>query len=345
MVARFRALTSPVSSRLSPRRLRGGALALVLCTLAACWLETQVDTVRIVPGTLSLPGVSHIVLGDFAGPGGEEVAHAVAAALMQRRSFAVSDLSASRPFGAGDFGRLLPVHDSRATLGTDAGITASVVHHDVEDDLQFEEHRAPGGGSYTQYVRRGTLHVQVMFRAVDPHSGALFDAHTLSVHRPLGEEAVVMDGPAVADADYIQGLFAARDVPGLFFAGYQDIAEQFCEAVQMQQEAVSVALFHDKHDATSVRAIEAVRRGDWSMAIGIYREATDKIEADKGSAANARAIAHYNLGTAYAYSGALARGLYELAWSQAIDDTPLVREQLTRVRGWDWEARQPRRSP
>ena len=324
------------------RCLRSMLAPLLLLGLAACWDETKVDAVRIVPGTFRLPGVTHIILGEFRGPGGVQVAHEVAGALMQRRSFAVTDLSAGRPFGVPAAFELAPAHDRRIELGTDAGITATVVQHGVDDDWRAEERLDADGALYTEYVRHGTLHLQVAFRAVDPHAGTLLDAYTAGVHWDLGEQLAAARGPALEDADAIRSLFAPRELSGLFFAAYGEVALQFVEAAQMHQEPATVTLYHAKYDGDSTRAIEAVRRGDWPLALAVYRSVAARLDAAEGAGVAVRAMAHYNVGVAYTHIGALSRGLYELEWSQAIDDTPLARAALAQGRAWEWEARQPR---
>lgn len=309
------------------------------------------QTVRVVPGAFRLPGVTQLTLGAFDGPGGEQLAAALARVFVQQGCFALRDPSAGAvaavagpatrgpstswqpdgpPAAAKAFGGPEP-SAGPFPPGAQAVLSARTVRHELEDEAG-----GGAGGPADGEVRRRTLHLQVVLQAVDLFSGNLLDVRTFAVRSACAGQVDGGDGrpgppPDAPGAD-------AREVAGACSAAYDELAARVGAAVALHQEPVDVAFFHLSGDAASTRALEAVRRGDWPLAAALCGAMTASLDARADADDAVRAMAHYNLGVAWAFGGALARGLYELGWSQVLADTPAARIELARVRGWLREA-------
>lgn len=326
-------------------RLFAALLPLTLCV--GCYRETTIDAYRVVPGSVALPGVTRLTLGEFAGPGADALAQVVAQGLVQRNDYTVHDGKWTRPAAWATEsgwsgqpawgGQREAFRQSVPTGEGEALLMAHVDYHAVDDDYSFDEHRHAQGQPYTVWVRQGVVRVEVQFRALDPEDGAVLGAWNVAAAVPLVPEETAVEGYATGDVAEAATYFAARDVSGAFYEAYRQIAERVSSQVAVKHERIRVKLYVDASDKRWAEAQRSAERGAWHRAEALFAEWAQKAD-ERSENVYLRSRAHLNLGQAYAMQGAYHLAEEELRWAQSLHNDTHVATALQQVRWWQYEA-------
>ena len=312
---------------------RRSCTAAVMLLLAGCWEQKSVAVYRVVPGMLALPGVQSLALGEIAGPGGVEVGHRVARALMELNQYDVLDWSS--PFAPGIRGEGWADGHSGTWGQSDATVVGSVVEHALRPSFDWKSARAADGSEVTTYARTLALTVRAILRVIDPKTGRLLGANTSEAVAGLPPEFATFSGPPCDDPEFLASIFADGDVADLAQLAYGQLAQEFVEQVARTYEPATAVLWHDSSRPESVKAISDAERGDWSTALAYY--AGELLDA-QFSHPKQLPQAHYNYGVALGYSGDYAAGIAELETAYGLNrDSPTL-QALLQVRQFQQDA-------
>lgn len=311
------------------------ATASALIVLAGCWEQKSVAVYRVVPGMLALPGVQSLALGEIDGPGGAEVGHRVARALMELNQFDVLDWSS--PFAPGVRGEGWADAHGGSWGSSDATVVGTVVEHALKPSFAWQSASGFDGEEVTTYARTLQLVVRGNFRVIDPKTGRLLGANTSEAVTALPTEYATFTGPPCEDSAFLASIFsnADADADALAQVAYAQLAQEFVEQVARTYEPATVMLWHDTARPESVKALGDAERGDWSSALAYY--AAELLDAQL-SHPKLLPQAHYNYGVALGYSGNYADGITELEASYALSRDTSTLQALLQVREFQHDA-------
>ena len=116
-----------------------------------------------------------------------------------------------------------------------------------------------------------------------------------------------------------------------------EVVAAFSRMVAPHQVQVTVFLRTDDKLPELESGNVQAQIGNWTGAIEQYQSAVAKA-AQQPLPAELQAMAYYNLGIGYGYSGAYKEGLEALQQAITLDPDPRYREQLAVVRGFQEDA-------
>jgi hypothetical protein len=314
--------------------------ASLLLFLPAC-REQRVEVRRLAPTSMHLEDIGSLAMAAVEGRGGDDIGDLVADELGRTQHFEVVDrqvvlrtLADRHPW------KIEPgeVREVGQLLGVDALIFGQVVANDYRDDLTAEQHTL-GSHASTTFARAGELRLSLRFKVLSVQTGKLLGSRTFTVIERVAAEQVAYDGRAAGVA-CPEKLFANVDVESLRLAAYTRIARRLVHHVVPHYEFVQVKLYSDRSLPESSVAVEAAQRGDWPVAIDVYRRATEAMIHNSSLSARLRARAFYNYGVALAYSGALTDGLAQLQQAQVIYPDKVFAAEIERLEATQRELEQ-----
>ena len=303
--------------------------------------EQRVEVRRLAATSMHLEEIGRLAMAAVQGRGGDDIGDLVADELGRTQHFEVVDrqvvlrtLADRHPW------KVEPgeVREVGEMLGVDALIFGQVVANDYRDDLTGEQH-TQGSHASTTFARAGELRLTLRFKVISVQTGKLLGSRTFTVVERVAADQVVYDGRADGVA-CPEKLFANVDVESLRLAAYTRMARRLVHHVVPHFEFVQVKLYSDRNLPESSVAVEAAQRGDWPVAIDVYRRATEAMVHNSRLSARLRARAFYNYGVALAYSGALEDGLAQLQQAQVINPDKVFSEEIERLKATQRELEQ-----
>jgi hypothetical protein len=318
--------------------------SLPICALLGCLLtlpgcrEQRVEVRRLAATSMHLEDIGSLAMASVEGCGGDDIGDLVADELGRTQHFEVMDRQVVlRTLAERKLKKIEPGEVGKL-LGVDALIFGQVVANDYRDDLTAEQH-TQGSHASTTFARAGELRLSLHFKVLGVATGKLLASRTLTVVERVAADQVVYDGRADGVA-CPEKLFANVDVESLRLAAYTRIARRLVHHVVPYYEFVQVKLYSDRSLPESSVAVEAAQRGDWPVAIDVYRRATEAMVHNSRLSARLRARAFYNYGVALAYSGALEDGLAQLEQAQVINPDKVFAEEIERIKATQRELEQ-----
>ena len=314
---------------------RAALVALCLLFLASCWHRISLETTRLAPGAMPLPGVHRIALGQIAGEDGASLSAALTQTLLgidglalvsPPRRDAVSTWNYA-PAAAADYDAV------------DAIVVGHIDFQNMHESIDFE----PLTGHYAmaptmRYSRRGTATLEATLSVVDARSGRILGQSRLRhIHTSADEYVDVAEG-FVRDNDEIFALFGPLDEHGIFAEAHYALAQRFAAQVAPRREPVTVIIYTLNALPQSLWAQQAIEAGDWLQAMALYAQGVDEMES-RGNVGNSdRAKAYYNLGLAYGYAGYYPEARQTLSIALRLDDTAQTRATQRQIEQFAREA-------
>lgn len=314
--------------------LRPLSLAALTALLVSGCSYTPLTVTRLAPAELDIATGKAVAVTTIAGPSGEPLATALTEALVATGRFQVLERRRLEPVMAElKFSAAGHVSDESAmSFGEMTGaallVVGEVVTADYKEQLKPEVQQCTKDGKAaecTVNTRTARYALRVSLEVVETESGRVVGARTLAAEKVQEVKATDAEPPPL-EAE-----------PALGAECRAEVVAAFSRMVAPHKVQVTVFLRTDdalpELEAGNVQA----QIGNWTSAIEQYQSAVAK-GTQQALPREVQAMAHYNLGIGYGYSGSYKEGLAALEQAITLDPDPRYREQLAVVRGFQEDA-------
>lgn len=306
----------------------------LLAILASGCSYTPLTVTRLAPAELDIATGKAVAVTTIAGNGGESLATALTEALVQTGRFQVLErrrleavMSELRFSAAGHVSDETAMSFGEMT-GAALLVVGEVARAEYQEQLKAEVQKCSKDGKLvecTVNTRSASYALRVSLEVVETESGRVIGARTLAAEKKQEVKATDLEPPQLAVEPELSAECRA------------EVVAAFARMVAPHQVQVTVFLrTDDKLPELEAGNVQA-QIGNWTGAIEQYQSAVAKA-ALQPAAPELQAMAYYNLGIGYGYSGAYKEGLEALQQAITLDPDPRYREQLGVVRGFQEDA-------
>jgi hypothetical protein len=178
----------------------------------------------------------------------------------------------------------------------------------------------------TEYLITGTWTGQVQFKIVDTTTGKVVAMKTVARNRQQRVSAIDAIPAVTWDVESVSG-----DLD-------QEVVREFMKAIAPHAVWEQVQLFTDSKLPELEVGVNFSRAGQWASAIGQFRAACGRADADPGIPPQLKARARYDLGVALGYSGSYDEGIRELERAVQIQSEETFIREIRRIRVFQSDA-------
>jgi curli biogenesis system outer membrane secretion channel CsgG len=299
-----------------------------MLALSAGCAET-VKVSRLKPAEVDVTGYGKIAVARVTGKNGRSIAASLEQALYESGRFEVLDRS--------NLGMILQEQDLSRSGAVDPDETvrigkiigsAALVFGNVgrRDYSQKRSHESKTCGDRnrpypcTEYVVTGTWTDQVQFKVVDTTTGKVVAMKNVARSRQQRVSAIDAIPSVTWDVESVAG-----DLD-------QEVVRGFMTAIAPYTVWEQVQLFTDSKLPELETGVNFSKAGQWASAIGQFRAACEKADADPDIKPQLKARARYDLGVALGYSGSYDEGIREMEKAVQIQPEDTYVREIRRIK-------------
>jgi curli biogenesis system outer membrane secretion channel CsgG len=302
-------------------------MAAMLALYAGCAETVKVS--RVKPAEVDVTGYRKIAVGNVTGNNGRTIAASLEQALHDSGRFEVLERShlgmILQEQGLSRSGAVEP--DETVQVGKMVG-SAALIFGNVgrRDYSQKRTHEDKACGDRkrpypcTEYVVTGTWTEQVHFKVVDTTTGKIIAMKHVARSREKQVSAIDAIPAVTWDVESV-----SRDLD-------REVVREFMTAIAPHTVWEQVHLFTDGKLPELEIGVNFAKAGQWPSAIGQFRAACEKADADPGIQPRLKARARYDLGVALGYSGSYDDGIGELEKAVRIQPEDTYVREIRRIK-------------
>jgi tetratricopeptide (TPR) repeat protein len=299
----------------------------VLVLSAGCAETVRVS--RLKPAEVDVTGYRKIAVARVTGRNGRAIAASLEQALYDSGRFEVLDRS--------NLGMILQEQDLSTSGAVDPDETVQVGklvgsaalifgHVGRRDYVQKRSHENRTCGEKnrpypcTEYIVTGSWNEQVQFKVVDTTTGKVIAMKNVSRSRQQRVSAIDASPAVTWDVESVLG-----DLD-------QEVVRGFMTAIAPYTVWEQLQLFTDSKLPELEIGVNFSKAGQWASAIGQFRAACGKADADPDIKPQLKARARYDLGVALGYSGSYDEGIRELEKAVQIEPEDAFVREIRRIK-------------